>query len=173
MKKTLSGLALLLTAFVAISAMSIPSAFAWGRLEKSLIAGSTSVPIYTYQEWTFTITIEALPGYNIYDVVVKDKLPAEINIVSVTYAIGTVTWGKVGNGKAGATDITWNVGDLMAGESATLTVTVCTRTSPNGKHVGFTSEGTYYLNYGATATYFNGEATETLTTNPIEVVAHA
>ena len=108
------------------------------------------------------IGISAYLGDDWFNVVVTDRINAELDIVSIDSIImgwdGVsipnpelyVTYYHQGNKQKGATYLEWTVGDLAEGERAQLFFTVETNLTPNGKHQRYTSPGTYELNSGPT-----------------------
>ncbi|MBA3045995.1 MAG: PKD domain-containing protein [Euryarchaeota archaeon] len=117
-------------------------------INKTLIAGDTWVALHTYNEWVWLITVNNTGGNTAIDVIVDDTLPAEIGLKEYELSTGTLDYGKHGQGQAGSTWLTWDIGTLAPSESAYLLMTVFTETNPSGR-VEFTTAGTYILNEGA------------------------
>ena len=110
-------------------------------IEKELLSGPLELPTHTYAQWTFRITITN-PGME-RDLTIRDVVPGEFEIDSITPSAGTYSVTQTG----AAHHITWEV-HLEAGESAHLDVTVHTKLNPGGQQE-FTSCGDYVLNEGA------------------------
>jgi len=155
MKKITPFLSALLIPAILI-AFAISPVMACATLEKRICGpgeGGETVLLFTELTWTFHITIDATD--NLYDVVITDKVPAEFGVFGLTHSTGVASWQQVGNGKAGAKLITWTIGDMMAGDTETLEITIKTLMNPSGKNQEFTSCGQYTVNYGAYATFVN------------------
>ena len=110
-------------------------------IEKELLSGPLELPTHTSAQWTFRITITN-PGRE-RDLTVKDVVPGEFEIDSITPSAGSSSVTQTG----AAHHITWSV-HLGAGESAHLDVTIHTKLNPAGQQE-FTSCGEYILNEGA------------------------
>jgi hypothetical protein len=139
------------------------------------LSGPSSVTVG--EEATWEITIEVSASEDVTDVVVKDGMGADLDeIVVGTPSQGTADAAKKGKGKMGATMVTWEVGDLAAGESATLVVTVTTGENPTGKQEFTTAELGHELDGGASASYwyegmeYESPETEPLTVDVVEVI---
>lgn len=166
MKKSLLIFALSVLALLTLTVQPVSACVKFTKE----VAGPTLISIYTYYEWTITIQIQAW-GYDLTGVVVADKFPAEVAVKpsSVNPSIGSVTVEKYGKGKKGATWIMWNIGDMADDQEETLTFTVYTVASPSGRWVGFTTPGTYVINYGANVTYTIVELSWTETEGPVGI----
>jgi hypothetical protein len=134
---------------------------------------SLSAPLVVYvgDEVFWQITIEVVASADVTGVVVKDGMGADLDeIVLDTPTIGTAVAEKKGKGKMGATMVTWDVGDLAAGEYASLVVTVTTGYNPAGKHEFTSPELGHELDGGASAAYcYEGVDYETPETPPLIV----
>ncbi len=119
--------------------------------------GDGIVEVGEYVEFVFRIGISAYLGDDWYNIVVEDRIAAELDIISIDFvSMGSVEYyrnpgkntGKGNSGKdKGATELVWTVGDLMEGEGAQLYFTAATNFNPAGKQ-RYTSPGTYELNSG-------------------------
>lgn len=110
-------------------------------IKKELLSGDTEVPLYTYQQWVFRITVTNHGAAR--NLTIKDVVGGEFEIDSISPSAGNYTVNQHG----ASTHILWDV-ELSAGGSAYLDVTVHTKINPAGKQE-FTSCGTYSLNDGA------------------------
>lgn len=133
------------------------------------LSGPSSVSVG--EEATWEITIEVSANEDVTDVVVQDGMGADLDeIVVGTPSQGSASAAKRGKGKMGATMVTWDVGDLAAGESATLVMTVTTGENPKGKQEFTSPELGHELDGGASATYrYDGMEYESLETEPLTV----
>jgi hypothetical protein len=99
--------------------------------------------------WTLMIWVTNTYDWTMTDVVVTDRLAAEIEIDEVLLVThGTFDWTTKGNIK-----MTWDVGDLEPGDTATLILEISTKVF-KGKQK-YTSPGWYELNSGATLKFKN------------------
>ena len=132
--------------------------------------GPDPVPVGTYQEWFFTITVTNGTGVPMENVVVVDRFGAELQgaldqpVENVEVVIREQTRGKSGKDSfESQTRITWCVTQptvvafgecsgtdtpLLPGESASLTIRLFTKLNPAGKQ-SYTSCGIYEQNSGA------------------------
>jgi hypothetical protein len=93
--------------------------------------------------WKFYIIVENIYDYTINDVVITDRLAAELEIDNVDYVSkGDFYYPKKGNVK-----MTWEIGTLAPGEEAKLVLEISTKM--NKKWQEYTSAGTYEINSGA------------------------
>lgn len=98
--------------------------------------------------WRLTITVHNINPWPMYDVVVTDRLAAELEVNSVvSISPGTTVMFRV----KGNTKITWTIGTLCPCEEVTLVLEISPR-EKNGKQA-YTSEGCYEINSGATLKY--------------------
>jgi len=117
--------------------------------------------------WEFRITVTNLFDWTMTDVVVTDRLGAELEIDEPPSPIfitsdTTAVWSRKGNVK-----LTWTIGDLEPGETATLILQVSTR-EKNGQQA-YTSCGDYEFNSGATLKFKNPEGIQlSAHTGPME-----
>jgi hypothetical protein len=133
------------------------------------LSGPASVAVG--QEASWDITIEVTTTADVTDVVVQDGMGADLDgIVVGTPTQGTASGAKRGHGKMGATMVIWDVGDLTAGQTESLVVTVTTGYNPKGYHEFTTAELAHELDGGASATYwYMGVEYESLETLPLTV----
>ncbi len=124
------------------------------NIEKVLISGPTTVPLFTREEWELQIRLDT----EFDDVEVTDVIPGEFDLVSYTPSRGSVTITPHG----GSTHILWSPG---SNGYSTLDITIATGLNPSGKRE-FTSSGRYKLNEGAC---IKGTS---ICTDPIYVVAY-
>ena len=130
------------------------------------LSGPASVSVGEETAWEITIEVSA--NEDVTDVVVKDGMGADLDGIELSDPSATAE--KKGKGKMGATMVTWEVGDLAAGESATLVVTVTTGENPAGKQEFTTAELGHELDGGASASYrYDGEEYESPETEPLTV----
>jgi hypothetical protein len=93
--------------------------------------------------WKFNIIVENIYDYTITDVVITDRLAAELEIDYVDdVSKGTFSYTTKGNVK-----MTWTIGELAPGEEAQLILEIST--AMNKKWQEYTSPGTYEINSGA------------------------
>ena len=122
------------------------------KVAKLLSAGDDMyIDLFENVVWEFRITVTNLFDWTMEDVVVTDRLAAELEIDGLTYITpGTVaTWSRKGNVK-----LTWTIGDLAPSETATLILEVSTRVH-KGKQAYTSSGCDYEFNSGATLKFKN------------------
>lgn len=144
------------------------------KVDKRIVAGPTEVTVGQEVCWTFLYTISNPYGYHISNVRITDNFGANLNVaVASGPSQGTATVDLRGSGKSKQYRLTWNVGALDPGESATLSLSVCTGKNPASKQE-FTSPGWHVLNSGATAKWINDDTgiQESQVSGTIEVLAH-
>lgn len=160
-----------LAAFVLAAAVS----FAMAGVAAGQVTVTTSLmgpPVVAVgEEASWDITIEVAADSNVTDVIVKDGMGADLDEITIGIPThGSATSAKKGKGKMGATMITWEIGDLMAGETASIVVTVTTGFNPKDKHEFTSPELGHELDGGASASYWLGDIEyETLETLPLIV----
>jgi PKD repeat protein len=152
-------------------------------VEKVKLSGIDDGFTHTYYEWELQITVSNDGGSAATDVVVRDVLPAELEMIDMISSTGMAATdiSETGGTRAAlpepvilperSTRITWIVGTLEPGQSETLYMKVCTRLNPAEKQE-FTSPGIYILNQGAYATGFDsltGDSLESERTSAITV----
>lgn len=99
-------------------------------------------------------------------VVVKDRLGGDLELSDYEASIGSVdTYTK---GKTAKVFLTWAVGNLAAGASATLDLVVSTDINP-GDQQEYTEAGIHYLNSGANAKGIFLDSQVSATSDPITV----
>ena len=183
MKKIVGFLILTFCMLALLSAVA--SAQASMGMGAGIFDGSPTVTVGTLSTWIIRIEISTAdePDNDIKDVIVQGGIGADlaithVNGVEVTFpmakktsqSVGDVTLTKKG-GKMGATIVTWNIGDLDAGDEAILDLTVQTGLNPKDKQE-FTSVGFHELDGGFSATYwFEDTEYESVPTLPITVEA--
>lgn len=150
-----------------VAAAAMASGAAAGVLVTTSLVGPTSVVVGEEAAWD--ITIQVTTDVDIAGVTVKDGMGADLDeIVVGTPSLGVAGAAKMGKGKMGATMVKWEVGDIPAGGTATLTVTVTTGFNPKGKHEFTSAELMHELDGGASAAYFfEGIEYESLETMPL------
>ena len=141
-------------------------------ISKELTAGPTVVALHTDEEWELTITVTNNDASaTMTGVVVQDNFGGDLKLLEVngetvdvptskkqTWQDSTTNVDVMWTGKTLKAHLWWNVGELAAEASATLTVLVSTDYNPgkNPKfsegHQEYTETGTHCLNSGATAT---------------------
>ncbi|MBA3045335.1 MAG: hypothetical protein KKH41_08440 [Candidatus Thermoplasmatota archaeon] len=150
-----------------------PAEFIVGKVK---LSGIDQGITHTYYEWELQITVTNTGGSDIIDVIVKDVLPAELELLEFVASTGTVSTQEPGTRSAlpspeiypvRSTHIFWTLETLAPGQSETLYLKVCTRVNPGGNQE-FTSPGTYIINEGACA-----KGIDTLTGDELEVHSQA
>lgn len=133
------------------------------------LSGPATVLVGEEAAWDITIT--ATTDQDVTGVVVQDGLGADLDEIVVGIPdYGTAAAETKGKGKMGATMLTWEIGDMLAGGTANITVTVTTGYNPTGKHEFTTAEVLHELDGGASATYFfDGLEYESPETMPLTV----
>jgi len=112
--------------------------------------GQEWVPIFRKIKWTVTYYVPNTSGDTMYDAVLKDRFGAELNQANPdlnTASHGSVTF-EYSTGEMEQLRITWDIGDLPDGTTATLSFDVVTKENPPGKQE-YTSPGRKTLNSGA------------------------
>jgi hypothetical protein len=147
---------------------TVGSTFAGVTVTTSLSGPAT---VLVGEEAAWDITITASSDQDVTGVVIRDGMGADLDEIVVNVPTqGTADAAKKGKGKMGATMVAWNVGDIAAGGTATLVVTVTTGFNPTGKHEFTEAELMHELDGGASATYFfEGIEYESPETMPLTV----
>lgn len=109
--------------------------------------GSFQVPMFQPASWRLTIKVTNNHFQAMKDVRVIDNFGAEFGVEPAKPSHGNVEIALTGNSEKA--HLVWVVGDLPAGETAQLYLTVTTDCNPAGRQE-FTSPGKYELNPGAT-----------------------
>ena len=138
----------------------------WGFIEfdKIKFSGPDEVCLYERIEWILKITVSNKQTTPMYNVVITDVLPGEVELVNHDNSAGILTIEEKGK----STHLTWNIETLEPYHTAELSLTIATRLSPSGKKYEFTTAGTYDLNEGALLVWDEGSRGPT---PPITVVA--
>ncbi len=139
----------LLFAVVAVMIVAIGAGAIWASCTPycflKVFWGPRVVDVKEYNEWTLLINIS---GSGLSDIVIRDVIPAELDVLDYTADCGVVAIELAGKSGKSATKITWTINGPLS-ERARLYLHVATRLSPSGKFYRFTSPGCYYLNEGA------------------------
>jgi hypothetical protein len=127
--------------------------------------------VYVGEEAVWFISIDVTADVDVMDVIVQDGMGADLDEIVLGFPThGTADAFKKGNGKMGATMVRWEIGDLLAGETASIMVTVTTGYNPQDKHEFTSPELGHELDGGASATYWLDEIEyETEETLPLTV----
>lgn len=90
-------------------------------------------PVVAGTNVTYTIAVSNAGPSSASNVVVKDTLPAEVNVLAVAPSVGSCTWGIPGNPLQ---PLTCTIGSMASARSATITVVARVDPSvPNGRVV--------------------------------------
>jgi uncharacterized repeat protein (TIGR01451 family) len=90
-------------------------------------------PVVAGTNITYTIAVSNAGPSSASNVVVKDTLPAEVNVLAVTPSVGSCTWGIPGNPLQ---PLTCTLGSMASAHSATITVVArVDPRAPNGRVV--------------------------------------
>lgn len=119
------------------------------------------------EKWYFTLNITVTNKDTddaFTNVVVKDNFGGDLEVMSTTPSQGSVTI-KL-KGRTQKAQLSWDVGTLAAGGSATLLVEVSTDKNPAG-HQEYTEGGIHCLNSGATVKGIIHDEQLSVTTDPI------
>ncbi|MFX1531573.1 MAG: hypothetical protein ACFFBC_10710 [Promethearchaeota archaeon] len=109
-----------------------------------------NIEVETEVEWAVEIKVTNSFDYMMENVLITDRFGAEIEIDELFPSMithGTVSYAT--KGKSEKVFLTWDVGDLLPGETARLIFLVSTDLNPAGKQE-YTSPGDYELNSGST-----------------------
>jgi len=148
------------------------------KVDKVRLSGPVVGFTHTYYEWELQIIINNTGGSIANDVLVKDVLPAELELLLTNASIGNVTTQAPGTRSSPpsneispvrSTHIFWVVGTLASGQSETLYLKVCTRVNPGGNQE-FTSPGIYVINEGAYATGVDSLTGQQIISNPAQAI---
>ena len=152
-----------------VAAMSMANGAAADVLVTTSLVGPSAVVVGEEAAWD--ITIQVTTDVDVAGVVVKDGMGADLDEIIVGIpTIGVADAVKSGKGKMGATMVTWEIGDMVAGTTATLTVTVTTGYNPSDKHEFTEPELMHELDGGASAAYIlDGIDYETPASLPLTV----
>ena len=152
-----------------VMSLAFCGAAAAGVTVTTALSGPATVLVGQEESWDITITVTS--DIDVTGVVVKDGLGADLDgIVLGAPSQGAATAAVKGKGRMGATVVTWDVGDIAAGGTASLIVTVTTGLNPRGFHEFTEAELLHELDGGASATYFaDGTEYESLETMPLTV----
>lgn len=144
-------------------------AAAAGVTVTTALSGPATVLVGQEESWDITITVAT--DTDVTGVVVQDGMGADLDgIVVGAPSQGTATAAVKGKGRMGATMVTWDVGDMTAGGTATLIVTITTGLNPRGFQEFTEAELYHELDGGASATYFSdGAEYESPETMPLTV----
>jgi len=141
----------------------------------AIISGPYDVNVGEVACWEIEITVKAMYA-DVTDVVVQDGMGADLDAndtpVSISKGDATIAQKTVGKGKhkMRATMVTWEVGDLTAGDTETLVVQVCTGENPQNKQEFTSEEEGHELDGGASASYvYDNEEYESPETEPLTV----
>jgi hypothetical protein len=108
--------------------------------------GIMPLPMREEIGWVMEISVKNTFPFTMQDVVVSDRLAAELKLDYYLPATADVVT-KL-QGKSEKVSLTWNIGTLSPGSSASLKLYVSTDLNPSGKQE-FTSPGCYELNSGS------------------------
>lgn len=174
MRKGLAFISVLAILLLGFMALATPAAAQCGgdwfdKTACPVCGGFTNnaVPFGTDVSWTLTIFVRNDFGVTMTDVVVKDRLGGELEIVGTpTASKGTFTIAY--KGATNKAFIDWNVGTLAPDETATLTMIISTDVNPGGQQE-YTTPGCYELNSGATIKYKLDGVQYSASTDPIMI----
>ena len=141
------------------------------RISKELLAwadaGDGDGIIEVGEKWYFALDITVTNNDDddaFTDVVVKDNLGGDLEVVCISSSQGSVTIKLKGRTKKA--QLSWDVGTLAPGASATLVLSVSTDINPGG-HQEYTEGGIHCLNSGATVKGIIHDEQLSATTDPI------
>ena len=132
---------------------------AFEELTKTATGSSLTIKEKTDVQWTLTFEITNTFSYTMTNVVITDRLGAELEIdLPFPYSITHGTASYTLHGKSKQVHLTWNIGDLLPGETARLVILVSTDLNP-GKEPkqSYTMPGIYEMNSGATIKFIDPE----------------
>ncbi len=126
-------------------------------LLKSEAQETLTVKVGEDVQWAIVIDVVNPFPYTMGDTVITDRFGAEIEIDDpFPYHITHGTVSYTTKGKSEKVFLTWEIGDLLPGETARLILLVSTDKNPKG-HQEYTSPGIYELNSGATLKFIDTE----------------
>jgi hypothetical protein len=151
----------------ALSAEQVFQSYIAPVVTTEITSGESTVSVGAEESWNITINIYGGP-VDVENVVVQDGMGADlddIQLVSCTKGGVVIAEKSVGKGKhkMRATMVTWDVGNLGAGDNETLVVTVTTGYNPlrnhkfQPKHEFTSADPAHELDGGASATYWYGD----------------
>jgi hypothetical protein len=137
------------------------------------------IPTKTDIHWTLVIEVTNSFGYTMEDVVITDRFGGDIEVHTPALEISHGNIELKEKGKTKKQFLTWEIADLLEGETATLKLEISpdinTGTGNNKKsgHQEYTSPGWHDLNSGATLKFIDPEQDMQLSayTNSIPVLA--
>ncbi|MFW9784624.1 MAG: FG-GAP-like repeat-containing protein [Candidatus Heimdallarchaeota archaeon] len=118
-----------------------------------------SLAFLTNTEVQFAIEVEVTNpfGYTMEDTKITDRFGAEIELdLPIPFYITHGTVDHYTKGKSAKVFLTWDIGDLLPGETARLILLVSTDLNPAG-HQEYTTSDVYELNSGATLKFIDPE----------------
>ena len=117
----------------------------------------TEIKEKTETRWTLTIEVTNPFGYTMTNAKITDRFGAEIEIDEpFPYSITHGTVSNTTKGRSAKVFLTWDIGDLLPGETAILILLVSTDLNPKG-HQEYSEPGVYELNSGATLKFIDPE----------------
>ncbi|NIM91659.1 MAG: DUF11 domain-containing protein [Candidatus Aminicenantes bacterium] len=139
--------------FMLTQAGQIPDAIQ--DLVKAEAQETLTIEEKTDTQWAIVMDVVNPFNYTMYEVVIKDRFGAEIEIddeVSITHG----DWWYETKGRSEKVFLTWDIVELPPGETARLIILVSTDENPAGKQE-YTTPGIYELNSGATLKFLDPE----------------
>lgn len=144
-----------------------------------IIDGDTYIDLNEDAHWLFVISVTNTYSWTMTNVVVTDRLAAELEVDNViSIPTGTLEFNGVvvneGDNfspEKGNIKITWDIGSLTAAETATLLLEISTDLNPGQGRTGpqqeYTSPDDYVLNSGATLKFTNPETIQLSAHTPV------
>ncbi|MFX0146001.1 MAG: hypothetical protein ACFE9C_18185, partial [Candidatus Hodarchaeota archaeon] len=127
------------------------------EMVKAEASETLSILTETETQWAVVMEVTNPFSYTMTDTKITDRFGAEIEIdqpFPSTITHGTASYYT--NGKSEKVFLTWDIGDLLPGETARLIILVSTDLNPAG-HQEYTSSGVHELNSGATLKFIDPE----------------